>query len=67
MCEAAISSLNIHDTDSGWYFDFGATQHISGEQDDFYNVDPYRSNVRTIGGYSHIGRQGIYAFYFAFG
>jgi len=43
--EAAILSLDIHDSDSGWYLNFGATQHMNGNRSNFTNLDQFSGSV----------------------
>ena len=51
--EAALSSLDIHNADSVWYLDSGATQHISSDCSNFTSLDQFSGNVKTAGGQSH--------------
>ena len=53
LFEAALSSLDIHNTDSGWYLDSGATQHVSGDRSHFTSLDQFSGNVKIADGQSH--------------
>ena len=53
LFEAALSLLDIHNADSGWYLDSGATQHVSGDRSNFTSLDQFSGNVKTVGGQSH--------------
>ena len=53
LFEAALSSLDIHDIDFGWYLDSGATQHVSGDRSHFTSLYQFSGNVKTVGGQSH--------------
>lgn len=51
--EAALSSLDLNSSDSGWYLDSGATQHVTGNRDNFSSLEEYSGSVKTAGGVNH--------------
>ena len=53
LFEAAISSLDINNSNSGWFLDSGVTQHVIGDRHSFSTLDEFSGNVRTAGGKSH--------------
>ena len=54
MFEAALASLDIKDSESGWYLDTGASKHVTRTASQFASLDDtYQGDVRTAGGQKH--------------